>query len=195
MGPLLEELLAAGSSAGEPDGALTRSMALALQAERLCALGYPLQGRQLAMDAFGQAQPPDNDIFFLPEFIVVRLVACDLAAGDWAEAQQLLAGYADTSFGSAMVSFSGAAYVVMGYIAVRQGKLADALELLTTGLEALRDSDPQQMFRLCAAMAYYVAATQGSNAEADRLRQDYEAWGERGMHLVTAFARDFLAAG
>ncbi len=147
------------------------------------------------MDAFGQAQPPDNDIFFLPEFIVVRLVACDLAAGDWAEAQELLAGYADTSFGSAMVSFSGAAYVVMGYIAVRQGKLADALELLTTGLEALRDSDPQQMFRLCAAMAYYVAATQGRNTEAERLRQDYEAWGERGMHLVTAFARDFLAAG
>lgn len=195
MGPMLEGLLAAGSSSGEPDGALTRSMALALQAERLCALGYPLQGRQLAMDAYGQVQPPDNDIFFLPEFIVVRLVACDLAAGDWAEAQQLLAGYADTPFGSAMVSFSGAAYVVMGYIAVRQGKLADALELLTTGLEALRDSDPQQMFRLCAAMAYYVAATQGRNAEADRLRQDYEAWGERGMHLVTAFARDFLAAG
>lgn len=191
----MEDLLTAGGSAGEPDGALTRSMALALQAERLCALGYPLQGRQLAMDAFGQAQPPDNDIFFLPEFIVVRLVACDLAAGDWAEAQELLAGYADTSFGSAMVSFSGAAYVVMGYIAVRQGKLADALELLTTGLEALRDSDPQQMFRLCAAMAYYVAATQGRDAEADRLRQDYEVWGERGMHLVTAFARDFLAAG
>ncbi|WP_144406329.1 helix-turn-helix transcriptional regulator [Arthrobacter sp. SPG23] len=195
MGPLLDDLLAAGGSTGESGGALTRSMALALQAERLCALGYPLQGRQLAMDAFGQAQPPDNDIFFLPEFIVVRLVACDLAAGEWDEAQQLLAGYAETPFGSAMVSFSGAAYVVMGYIAVRQGKLADALELLTTGLEALRDSDPQQMFRLCAAMAYYVAAAQGFKAEADRLKSDYDAWGERGMHLVTAFARDFLAAG
>ncbi|WLQ05236.1 helix-turn-helix domain-containing protein [Arthrobacter oryzae] len=195
MGPRLDELLEAGGWAGEPDGALTRSMALALQAERLCALGYPLQGRQLAMEAYGQAQPPDNDIFFLPEFIVVRLVACDLAAGEWAEAQQLLDGYAETSFGSAMVSFSGAAYVVMGYIAVRQGKLADALELLTTGLEALRDSDPQQMFRFCASMAFYVAAAQGLKTEADRLRSDYEAWGERGMHLVTAFARDFLAAG
>ena len=195
MGPLLDELLEAGGWAGEPDGALTRSMALALQAERLCALGYPLQGRQLAMEAYGQAQPPDNDIFFLPEFIIVRLVACDLAAGEWAEAQQLLDGYSETSFGSAMVSFSGAAYVVMGYIAVRQGKLADALELLTTGLEALRDSDPQQMFRFCAAMAFYVAAAQGLKTEADRLKSDYEAWGERGMHLVTAFARDFLAAG
>ena len=87
-----------------------------------------------------------------------------------------------------MVSFSGASYVVMGYIALRQGKLAEALELLVTGLEALRDSDPQQMFRFCAAMAYYVAAAQGFKAEADRLRSDYEAWGERGMHLVTAFA-------
>ena len=195
MGPRLAELLEAGPATGEPDGSLTRSMAMAMQAERLCALGYPLQGRQLAMDAYSQAQPPDNDIFFLPEFIVVRLVACDLAAGEWTEAQQLLAGYAETTFGSAMVSFSGAAYVVMGYIAVRQGKLADALELLTTGLEALRDSDPQQMFRFCAAMAYYVAAAQGLKPEADRLRSDYEAWGERGMHLVTAFARDFLAAG
>lgn len=195
MGPGLDDLLAANAAAGEPDGALTRSMALALQAERLCALGYPLQGRQLAMDAYGQVQPPDNDIFFLPEFTVVRLVACDLAAGEWAEAQQLLDGYAQTSFGSAMVSFSGASYVVMGYIALRQGKLAEALELLVTGIEALRDSDPQQMFRFCAAMAYYVAAAQGFKAEADRLRSDYEAWGERGIHLVTAFARDFLAAG
>jgi DNA-binding NarL/FixJ family response regulator len=195
MGPRLDELLDAGGWAGEPDGALTRSMALALQAERLCALGYPLRGRQLALDAYGQAQPPDNDIFFLPEFIVVRLVACDLASGEWDEAQQLLDGYTETPFGSAMVSFSGAAYVVMGYIALRQGKLADALELLTTGLEALRDSDPQQMFRFCAAMAFYVAAAQGLKAEAERLKSDYEAWGERGMHLVTAFARDFLAAG
>ncbi|QCO97518.1 helix-turn-helix transcriptional regulator [Arthrobacter sp. 24S4-2] len=195
MGPLLSDLLDPGVPLDEPDGAVTRSMAMALQAERLCALGYPVQGRQLAVDASSQAQSPDNDIFFLPEFIVVRLVACDLAAGEWAEAHQLLDGYAETSFGSAMVSFSGAAYVVMGYVAVRQGKLADAFELLTTGLEALRDSDPQQMFRFCAAMAYYVAAAQGQKQEAERLRSDYEAWGERGMHLVTAHARAFLAAG
>jgi DNA-binding CsgD family transcriptional regulator len=195
MGPILGTLLDAGAAGDEPDAVLTSAMALALQSERLCALGFPLQGRQLAMDAYSLGQSRDTDIFFLPEFIVVRLVGCDLAAGDWAEAQQRLEAYADTSFGSAMVSFSGASYVVMGYIAVRQGKLGDALDLLTTGLEALRDSDPQQMFPLCAAMAYYVAASQGRRAEAERLRSDYETWGERGMHLVTAHARDFLAAG
>lgn len=195
MGSVLETLQNAGSGTDEPDGVLASAMALAFQSERLCAMGYPVQGRQLAMDAHSRAQSPDNDIFFLPEFIVVRLVGCDLAAGKWKEAQQLLEGYADTSFGSAMVSFSGAAYAVMGYIAIRQGKLADALELLTSGLEALRDSDPQQMFRSCAAMAYYVAAAQGHKTEAERLRSDHDAWNERGMHLVSAHARDFLAAG
>ncbi|WP_427173972.1 LuxR C-terminal-related transcriptional regulator [Arthrobacter sp. 92] len=195
MGPVLESLLNAGAVTDGPDAALAGAMAKALQAERLCALGYPLQGRELAMDAYAHVQSPENDIFFLPEFIVVRLVACDLAAGNWAEAQQMLDGYMSASFGSAMVSFSGAAYVVMGYVAMLQGKVGEALKLLTTGLEALRDSDPQQMFRLCAAMAFYVAAAQGRQLEAERLRADYEAWGERGMHLVNALARDFFAAG
>jgi DNA-binding CsgD family transcriptional regulator len=194
MDALLDSVLATDARAESSDGVLATALAFALQSERLCALGFPLRGRQLAIEAFALKQAPENDIFFLPEFIIVRQLCCELAAGNWQEAEQLLSGYADSS-GPAMVSFSGAAYVVLGFIAVRQGRLDDALDLLATGLEALRDSDPQQMFRLCAAMAFYVAATLQRAAEAESFRADYEAWGERGMYLVTAHARDYFAAG
>lgn len=194
MGELLDTVLDTDAGTGDPDGILAAALALALQSERLCALGFPLRGRQHAIDAFALKQAPVNDIFFLPEFIIVRRLCCELTAGNWGEAQSLLSGYADSS-GPAMVSFSGAAYVVLGFIAMRQGKLEDALELLATGLEALRDSDPQQMFRLCAAMAFYVAATLDRVAEAESFRADYEAWGERGMHLIKAHARDYFAGG
>lgn len=194
MGALLSTMLATGAAADDPEDALAAAMALAFQSERLCALGFPLRGRQLALDAFSVKQGPEDDIFFLPAFITVRGICCEVTAGNWGEAQQLLDGYAD-SCGPAMVSFSGAAYAVLGFIAVRQGKLEDALELLGTGLEALRESDPQQLFRFCAALAFYVAATLERPAEAEAFRADHEAWGERGMHLVMSHARDFFAAG
>lgn len=192
MGPDLERVLLQDQSLEGSFAVLFKALALSLKSERLCALGFGRQGKLLALEAAAVEQPQENDIFFVPEFIAARHVICALAAGDWADAQKLLDSYYESS-GVAMASFGGAAYVVLGYIAIRQGKSGDALPLLTAGLEALRDSDPQNLFGLCAAMAFYAAAGAGL-PEAERFRADCKSWGQHGMHLLTAQASSFFEA-
>lgn len=192
MGPDLERVLHQDRSVEGSFAALFKALALSLKSERLCALGFGRQGKLLALEAAAIEQPQENDIFFVPEFIAARHVICALAAGDWADAQKLLDSYYESS-GVAMASFGGAAYVVLGYVAIRQGKSGDALPLLTAGLEALRDSDPQNLFGLCAAMAFYAAAGAGL-PEAERFRADYKSWGQHGMHLLNAQASNFFEA-
>jgi DNA-binding CsgD family transcriptional regulator len=192
MGPELERVLL---QTGTVDGSLPplfKALALAMKSEMLCALGCGRQAKQLVLEAAALAQPQENDVFFVPEFISARLVICALAVGDWAEAQKLLDRYYETS-GVSMASFGGAAYVVAGYIAIRQGKSGDALPLLTAGLEALRDSDPQNLFGLCAAMAFYAAAGAGL-PEAERFQADYKGWGQHSTHLLAAQAKSFFDA-
>ncbi|MFB9712593.1 helix-turn-helix transcriptional regulator [Arthrobacter methylotrophus] len=192
MGAGLERVLLQIGSVEGPSSVLSKALALSLESERLCALGAAIQGRLLAIEAAALAQPPENDVFFLPEFIAARHVMCALAAGDWGEAQEFLDRYYESS-GVAMASFGGAAYLLLGYVAIRQGKTGDALPLLTAGLEALRDSDPQNLFGLCAAMAFYAAAGTGL-PEADRFRADFKARGQHGMHLLEAQASNFFEA-
>ncbi|GAP54739.1 hypothetical protein AHiyo6_13040, partial [Arthrobacter sp. Hiyo6] len=194
MGPVLESLLNAGAVTDGPDAALAGAMAKALQAERLCALGYPLQGRELAMDATHTSSPR-------------RMTSSSSPNSSWSAllpaTSQPVTGQKRSRCSTATCPHPSALHGVLQRRGVRGDGLRRyasrqsrrSLKLLTTGLEALRDSDPQQMFRLCAAMAFYVAAAQGRQLEAERLRADYEAWGERGMHLVNALARDFFAAG
>lgn len=193
MGLDVERVLLQLGSVEGSSTALFKSLALALKSERLGALGLGRQGRLLALEAAALEQPQENDIFFIPEFIAARHVTCALAAGDWADAQSILDSYYEFP-GVATASFGGAAYVVLGYVAIRQGKSGDALPVLTAGLEALRDSDPQNLFGLCAAMAFYAAAGAGL-AEAERFRADYKARGQHCMHLLSAQASSFFEAG
>lgn len=195
MADTLALLKAAEHSPDSPPSLLARAFTLAIDSERLCALGFPLHGRQRAIEAFAIKPPSDQDIFFLPEFILVRRLACALTAGNWTEVQQIL----DASYISSapdMVSFSGSANVALGFMAIRQGKMDRARTVLLAGLEALRESDPQQMFPLCVAMAFYACAAQGLRADAARLKAQYAATGPmRGMHLIAAHTQGFFAAG
>ncbi|GAB3563771.1 hypothetical protein GCM10027405_18870 [Arthrobacter alkaliphilus] len=193
LGSELERVLLQSETVEGSLAPLFRALALALKSEMLCALGRGRQARLLVLEAAALAQPQENDVYFIPDFISARLVICALAVGDWKDAQGLLDRYYESS-GVSMASLGGAAYVVAGYIAIRQGKSGDALPLLTAGLEALRDSDPQNLFGLCAAMAFYAAAG-SSQPEAERFRTDYRAWGQHGTHLLASQADSFFAAG
>lgn len=192
MAPELERVLLQSETVDGSLPPLFKALALAMKSEMLCAFGRGRQAKQLVLEAATLAQPQENEVFFVPEFISARLVICALAVGDWAEAQKLLDRYYETS-GVSMASFGGAAYVVAGYIAIRQGKSGDALPLLTAGLEALRDSDPQNLFGLCAAMAFYTAAGAGL-PEAERFQADYKGWGQHSTHLLAAQAKSFFDA-
>lgn len=172
----------------------SRVFALAIAAEQHCAMGRPVTGAQMAMDAIAEMQPRRDEVFFLPEFVVIRCLTAVLSAGEWATAQQLVDRYA-TSPALGLASFGGGTHVALGFIAIRQGKMSEALRILLPGLEALRISDPQQLFGLAAAMAFYAAASQGLAEEADRLSRDYASVQNVGMFLATVHAQGFFDAG
>lgn len=194
MERIADTLLGSGPAQSGPAGLLTRALALALDADRLCALGRPVSGLARAEEAFAIVQPEGQSVFFVPEFILVRLLACCLAAGEWEKTRDLLDKYFLTA-GPAMVAFSGSIHTGIGYAAVRQGNMAQALPVLMSGMEALRESDPEQLMPLCAALAFYAAASLGQREVAESLMDEYPAWTSAGIYVVIANARDFYQAG
>ncbi|MCZ2402962.1 helix-turn-helix domain-containing protein [Paenarthrobacter sp. Z7-10] len=172
----------------------SQAFALSVAAEQLCAIGKPASGAKLALDAIAHLHPRPDEVFFLPEFVLIRCLSAILSSGEWETAQRLVDRYASSPV-LALASFGGGTHVALGFIAIRQGKMTDALRVLLPGLEALRISDPQQLFGLAAAMAFYAAASQGLLEEAQRLSTDYSEVHNVGMYLATVHAQGFFDAG
>ncbi|MCY0904965.1 LuxR C-terminal-related transcriptional regulator [Arthrobacter sp. H14-L1] len=195
MGSTLQPLL---SRTQQPDdgvhGRLTTAVALALEAERNCVLGFPVRGQLSAATALSLVQPDSNDVTSTTEIVVERYIACALVAGDWPLTRTLLDGNAMTGR-SGVVTFGGAVNTVLGYVAVRQGRVRQALQLLVPALEELRLCDERQLFRLCAALAFYASVRIGNLREAERLAKDYAASHCGGMYLTSAQAQGFFDAG
>ncbi|WP_125610498.1 helix-turn-helix transcriptional regulator [Specibacter cremeus] len=192
MEPLLAGLFAAEPRPKDPEYLLNLSVALAMDAERLSAMGRPVRGQGQAAAAFEIVHSEDHDVFFLPEMIISRSQAAALCAGDWSDSEEILQSVAvDT--GPAVVSFGGSANVVRGLVTMRQGLRQASLDDLLPGIEALRISDPQQLLGFCTAMAFSTAAAAGKAELAAKLSSDYCEG--HGMYLVTAHERAFMAAG
>jgi DNA-binding CsgD family transcriptional regulator len=176
------------------DSGLTGPFALAMRAEQLCALGHPDKGLVAALEAITSLSPGAQDAFFLPEFVLVRVLANTLFTADWANAERRLDRYGESS-SLGLVSFGGGSQLVMGFLALRQGRMGEALEILLPSLEALRVSDPQQLFPLSAAMAFFAAAQQGLEHDAERLFTDYQSAQPVGPFLVAATTESYINAG
>ena len=86
----------------------------------------------------------------------------------------LLTGFVAGS-GPSLISFGGGVHAAHGIILLYQGKAAQALNTLSAALEALRLTDPQQLFALTAAMAFAAAAEVGAQTKAELLLADFEA--------------------
>ncbi|WP_150117055.1 helix-turn-helix transcriptional regulator [Arthrobacter sp. ERGS1:01] len=185
-------MLAREERAGDGDFWLNRAIVLAIDAERLTALGRPAEGMARAGQALAIPQWEGHDVFFLPEMILGRALTASLAAGAWDEVESVLRA-TEVDLGPAIVSFGGSANVARGMILLRQGKISDALEALLPGIEALAVSDPQHLAGYGTAMAFYSAAVLGRKAEAERLHGLYRE--STGMYVVTTHERAYLAAG
>ncbi|MDJ0312324.1 helix-turn-helix transcriptional regulator [Arthrobacter sp. H35-D1] len=170
---------------------LTLSMALAMESERLTAQGFPLQGVRRAAEAFAIEHGEENDVFFLPESILLRQLTAVLCAGDWASATSIMEQFS-LEDGPVVFSFGGGASVVRGLSMLRAGKLLEALDTLNAGLQALRLSDPQQLLGSCTAMAAYAAAQLGRAELAARLLAEHVE--STGMFVVVAHELAYLSA-
>lgn len=191
MQPLIQSVLSRTTGIDDMDHLCNRSMALAMDAERLSALGEPVAGIARAMAAFAIVQAEDHGVYFVPEMIITRAQVASLTAGHWDEAEQLMQSLA-VDIGNATISFGGSVGVARGMMLLRQGRTAAALEVLVEGLDGLVHSDPQQLMGFCSAMAAYAAAKSGRIDTARELVQQYCE--DTGMFIVVAHERAFIAA-
>ncbi len=184
-------ILANTEAAEDADHLCNRSLALAFDAERLSAIGKPISARSSASAAFAIEQAEDHNVYFVPEMIITRAQVASLTAGTWEESEQMLQYFA-VDLGKVTISFGGSVDLVRGMMMLRQGKNAQALEVLLTGVEALNHSDPQQLLGYCVAMAAYAAVRAGRIEAATEFLEQYRE--DTGMFIVVAHERAFVAA-
>ncbi len=173
--PAAEDASGADASAGtKPLNTLEKAFRLCLDAERLLAGGKGLSALAVMSQAIEAAGADHDELYFLTDFLVVRAAAAAIHAGDWQGAETLLTGFVAGS-GPNLISFGGGVHAAHGIIMLYQGKAAQALNTLSAALEALRLTDPQQLFALTAAMAFAAAAEVGAQTKAELLLADFEA--------------------
>jgi DNA-binding CsgD family transcriptional regulator/type II secretory pathway predicted ATPase ExeA len=165
----------AGAGGEQPPATgLDAAFRLSLEAERLLVQGKPSSAFAVASKALDAAGADHDELYYLADFLVVRAAAAAIQGGDWQAAQTLLAGFAAGS-GPTLISFGGGVHAAHGIILLYQGKARAALDVLSAALEALRLTDPRQLFALTAAMAFAAAAEVGGKEKAALLLADYEA--------------------
>ncbi|MDJ0312346.1 helix-turn-helix transcriptional regulator [Arthrobacter sp. H35-D1] len=192
MAEPLQQLLSRSPSPTEHEAAGMRAVALALDAERLTALGRPLDAREQAAAALKAQAQQDHSSIFLPEHVLSRAHSAAVAAGNWSEVEELLVSSAAEG-GRSTVGYDGGGSLVRGLVLLRQGRSEPALDVLSLGVESLALNDPAQLHSLGTALAYYAAARLGREKTAERF-----ALMQRrgpGMHLIGSHQRAFVAAG
>ncbi|MCX6497770.1 MAG: LuxR C-terminal-related transcriptional regulator [Arthrobacter sp.] len=159
---------------GPPAGNVERAFELALEADRLLLQGKPDSAFAAATAALDAAGTEPDELYFLSDFLVVRAVTTAVHGGDWKAAQGLLEGFVAGS-GPSLISFGGGVHAATGIVLLYQGRAAQAKKTLRAAVEALRVSDPQQLFSLTAAMAFAAAAEAGITEKAAEFLADYES--------------------
>lgn len=154
-------------NAGEP----LKAIGEALLAHALASAGRASEGLDSALLAASELPTLEDDLFFYSEFVLGRLVIDYLAMGEWESAERELENYA-AGHAAGTGTFNGSLQVLRGYSMLRQGRMERAYQLLLPAVEALRLSDPLQLFRFGSALGFYVAARLGDTAQAKRLEQD-----------------------
>jgi len=175
---LAGEYRPAPAAAGAPSGTRTANnlettFRHCVDAERLLHAGKGESAFAVMSRAIEAAGADHDELYFLADFLVVRAAAPAIHAGDWQAAETLLTGVVAGS-GPSLISFGGGVHAAHGIILLYQGKAAQALNTLSAALEALRLTDPQQLFALTAAMAFAAAAEVGAQTKAELFLADFE---------------------
>lgn len=175
-----------GDHTGErpPASNLEKAFRLALEAEQLLVQGKPESAYAAARSALAAAGDQHDELYFLSDFLVVRAVTAVIHGGDWGAVENLLGGFV-AAFGPSLISFGGGVHAATGIVLLYQGKSLEAKRTLRAAIEALRLSDPQQLFSVTAAMAFAAAADAGIPDKAAGHLADYEA----AMPVVSRYLR------
>lgn len=191
MAEPLQRLLATPVHLDEEESALKRAVALALDAERLTAVGRPVDAKEQARAALTAPPLDGGQWLFLPELVVSRAQTASMADGDWPEIEEMLIAMA-VEGGRSALGYSGSSSIARGFVLVRQGRMQEALAALDVGVEATVQQDPAQIHGFCTALAAYAAARLGQAKAAEHYALMCHP--HAGSYLLAAHAEAFLAA-
>ena len=163
---------------------------LAMKADVLLFQGDPKAAAAALDKATDYLENDSGDLFFFREFLMYRKAAALLDAGEWHDAERVLAGYEEAA-GAGLFTFGGSLQYLRGLSLVRQGLLDKAFRVLKPAVESLRINDPQQVLGPALALAAYTAARSGDAQHAEKL---LDQAGELGIQRVAPMAGMFAAA-
>lgn len=185
-----------GETNDDGDSAL---VARTLLAEAELAIGGHSAAAELAAETLWRLQAPAGTEAILHNSLALRNIRCQVRAGQLAAAAAQLDRFEHQRIESLGV-FGGTVEFLRAWIAFRQGRLQEALQMLSAVVQALRLQDPHQLLQYALGLAADAA---GQLDEPDLVAVSSEAFhdlllhGRRNVHAampVTARAR-IIAAG
>lgn len=192
--PGLRQLAAESNDDGDPV-----LVARTLLAEAELAIGAHSAAAELAAETLRRLQAPAGTEAILHNSLALRNIRCLVRAGHLVAAAAELDQFEHQRL-EALGVFGGTVEFLRAWIAFRQGRLQEALRMLTAVVQALRLQDPHQLLQYALGL---TADAAGQLDEPDILAASSEAFrdlllhGRRNVHAampVTARAR-IIAAG
>ncbi|GAA4284311.1 hypothetical protein GCM10022261_18420 [Brevibacterium daeguense] len=165
-----------------------RMVALAMLGDTLTATGRPDSAVPLTAEAMQILQRRGRRFLPYSEFVLSRHLIAVASSSRWSETDQLIADYLESA-PPGLLQAGGIIHLAAGWVLIRQDSMRQAHAELRLAIEALRDSDADQLLPLALGLGAYAAAMSGqaeaATAYADGLLEvPYRAGAAR--HLIGA---------
>lgn len=164
----------------------TRMVALSLLGELLGSTGRPVSGAGMSARAMESIETNEQSSSTFYQFAVSRYLTSLVNGGNWDEVHDLMTQYLQHSR-QGMVYQGGLVNLATGRVLVRQGLLHSGLNQLRPAIEALRESDREQLLPLALGLGAYAAAFIGEREQAQQYVADLKTVpypGQRQGHLL-----------
>lgn len=175
------------------EGRAAETAVRAVEAELLVASGHPRKAAPPLRAALEGAADAGDPTPYVQAFGATRLILADLAAGEWAVAEDDIEQFLMSS-NAGLVAEGAAAQTARGLSLARRGLFAEAWDTLVPAVEALSGDDPQHLVALAAAIAAYAGARAGKHDAARGLAAQAQGPADPAVALFRPLAELFAAA-
>lgn len=185
-----EPILAALAAATSDEE--SRLAATVLLTELLTATGRPASAATTAAKELNRAALERGSSDHTYEFLWVRAAMALLRSGAWEKLDRHLADFRPSE--TSRLAFAGTVHVIEGAAAVQQGLMGKASRELACAVEALNESDPDQLLPYALAMAAYAASLTARSDRVGPLLEQLKRVPYRGTEHLALTADGYAAA-
>lgn len=171
----------------------TKLVALTLLGELFSTTGRPNAGAQAISTAMAIVVGDEDRLLNYYEFVVSRYIISLIDGGRWDEVTDLLTEYLEQS-PQTLAYFGATVNLATGTVLIRQGLALSALGQLSPAIEALRETDPQQLLPLTLGLGAYAASLVGQHSMARGYIEHFFGLSARGSRQLWLMGRAHIAA-